>query len=573
MSEYSEKAASYIEGVSDGSIPSCLWIKLAIERTKKDLARQNTPDFPFYFDAEEATVACKFIESLPHIQGSKGGQRIVLENWQRWVVESIFGWCRTGTKHRRYRQVLLELPRGNGKTLLAAGCALYATFAQGEPGADSIATATVESQAKLLLDTARAMCQHSKKLCENLGLKVEVKKIEQKRTDSRLRAAPGKGATLEGASLHMGVVDELWAHKGRSVVDSLSHATSKRKASLLFLITTAGQDSSGVCYEIHSFLQSILEGTATDDTFFGAIYTYTGDADISWDSPLAYRMANPNLNVSVEESVVETLLHRAKQIPSQQAEYRAKVLDEWVLNGGQDSFLDQNHLRKCYDADLDEESFTEQPATVGCDFSSRVDFSSVYRVHTKVVNGKLHVYAFGRNWLPEIKYREYCSKVAALPGYKSRGELVLSDGDIIDQDALEEYLYTEVWEKHSIRDVSFDPTQSSMLISHLMKRTGKKDAFVELAQTAQKLTPGVRLLEELVLDGRLHTSDTCLLWALGNLRVKHFGMNWLQPCRPENNRERKIDPAAALIMALRSIAMVPLEESAPKTAWWEVKSF
>jgi phage terminase large subunit-like protein len=564
VSGYSEKATAYIEGVSNGSIPACLWIKLAIERTKKDLARQNSPDFPFYFDEEQASIACTFIERLPHIQGSKGGQNICLEPWQRWVVESIFGWCRTGTKHRRFRQVLLELPRGNGKTLLAAACALYTTFAQGEPGADSIATATVESQAKLLLDTARAMCQHSKKLCEKLGLKVEVKKIEQKRTDSRLRAAPGKGATLEGASLHMGVVDELWAHKGRSVVDSLSHATSKRKASLLFLITTAGQDVTGVCFETHEFMLRILEGTATDESFFGAIYTYTGDADVPWDSPLAYKMANPNLNISVEESVVEEMLHRAKQIPSRQAEYRAKILDEWVLNGGQENFLDLNRIRKCYDAALNSAPFAGQPATVGCDFSSRVDFSSVYRVHTRLIDKKLHAYVFGRNWLPELKYREYCSKVAALPGYKSRGEIILSDGDIIDQDALEEYLYTEVWEEHNIRDVSFDPTQSSMLISHLMKRTGKKDAFVELAQTAQKLTPGVRLLEELILDGRLHTSDTCLLWALGNLRVKHFGMNWLQPCRPENNREQKIDPAAALIMALRSIAMVPLEESSVK---------
>jgi phage terminase large subunit-like protein len=51
-----------------------------------------------------------------------------------------------------------------------------------------------------------------------------------------------------------------------------------------------------------------------------------------------------------------------------------------------------------------------------------------------------------------------------------------------------------------------------------------------------------------------------LLWALGNLCAKRVGSGLLYPTK-SNNRELKIDPAVALVMALRSAATCPLDQS------------
>jgi phage terminase large subunit-like protein len=51
-----------------------------------------------------------------------------------------------------------------------------------------------------------------------------------------------------------------------------------------------------------------------------------------------------------------------------------------------------------------------------------------------------------------------------------------------------------------------------------------------------------------------------LLWALQNLRAKYVGMGLVYPTRPKN-RDLKIDSAVALVMALRSTHVVPLDES------------
>src|SRR4029453_15275739 len=70
--------------------------------------------------AERAITA---IGHLTHTKGPFAGQPFHLRPWQRRIVRRIF---RTGPDGRRvYRQVLLLMPRKNGKTELAAALAIY----------------------------------------------------------------------------------------------------------------------------------------------------------------------------------------------------------------------------------------------------------------------------------------------------------------------------------------------------------------------------------------------------------------------------------------------------------------
>ena len=58
-----------------------------------------------------------------------------------------------------------------------------------------------------------------------------------------------QGGNHDGYNVHGGIIDELHAHPTRAMFDVLETATGSRDQSLLWLITTAGFDRAGICYE------------------------------------------------------------------------------------------------------------------------------------------------------------------------------------------------------------------------------------------------------------------------------------------------------------------------------------
>src|SRR4051794_4529424 len=75
-----------------------------------------------------ARVAAFAWEFLRVPRGHGALDRLHLRPWQTDLVETVFG-------ENRPRQALWSLPRGNGKTALAAVLALYACIADGVEGA------------------------------------------------------------------------------------------------------------------------------------------------------------------------------------------------------------------------------------------------------------------------------------------------------------------------------------------------------------------------------------------------------------------------------------------------------
>jgi phage terminase large subunit-like protein len=76
---------------------------------------------------------------------------------------------------------------------------------------------------------------------------------------SKFEALSAEGSTLDGLNIHFGCIDELHAHKTRTVYDVVETGTGKRDNSLLWVITTAGSNRSGICYEIRTFVTRMLD--------------------------------------------------------------------------------------------------------------------------------------------------------------------------------------------------------------------------------------------------------------------------------------------------------------------------
>jgi phage terminase large subunit-like protein len=353
---------AYAAEVVAGVIPACKWVKLACERQLRDLKRQGAKDFPYRFDEDRGGRICRFIERLKHIKGPLAGREIHLEPWQCFILTTVWGWVCVGggrDKCRRFRRAYCEMPRGNAKSTLSSGVGLYMLSADGEGGAECYSAATTRAQAAIVFRDAQHMARKSKDLMDVLGVSVAAHNIHVLKTASKFEALSAEGNTLDGLNIHFGCIDELHAHRDRAVFDALETGTGKRQQSLLWCITTAGTNRSGICYEQRSYLTKVLESVAEDESTFGIIYTID-EGDV-WYSEEAFAKANPNWRISVMPEVIGQLAAKAMQMPAAQNNFRTKHLCVW--ENADAAWMDMAAWAKCADPTLDLADFAGSGAS------------------------------------------------------------------------------------------------------------------------------------------------------------------------------------------------------------------
>lgn len=107
----------YADDVISGRVIAGRLVRLACERHKRDLDLGSLRGLTF--DEDAATHAVEFFGHLRHVKGAlatRGGQPVHLDDWQVFVIGSLFGWKRADG-FRRFRRVYLSVARKNGKAL------------------------------------------------------------------------------------------------------------------------------------------------------------------------------------------------------------------------------------------------------------------------------------------------------------------------------------------------------------------------------------------------------------------------------------------------------------------------
>ena len=238
---------------------------------------------------------------------------IHLEPWQVFVLTTVFGWIKPDGK-RRFRRSFVEIPRGNAKSTISSALALYMLAADGEGGSEVYSLATTRDQARIVFGDAQTMARQSAGFRNRFGVTVGAHNIHVLKTSSKFEALSAEGSTLDGLNIHFGCIDELHAHKTRTVYDVVETGTGKRDNSLLWVITTAGSNRAGICYEVRTFVTKLLDGMFEDDSQFGIIYGLDNGDD--WVTEASLIKANSNWGVSVRPEVLLPLQAKAMQLPS-----------------------------------------------------------------------------------------------------------------------------------------------------------------------------------------------------------------------------------------------------------------
>ena len=529
--------------MASGAVPACKWVRLACKRQLDDLARVG---WAYRFDVAKAERACRFIEHLPHIKGPKGGQPFILEPWQCWIVTTLFGWVHaTGSRagRRRFRRSYKEIPRGNGKSALSAGVGLYLLSADGEAGAEVYSVATTRDQAKAIFETAQAMVRRAPEFAQTLGMDAGQGQFRNnifvERTVSKFEALSADAHTLDGLNIHGGLIDELHAHKTRAVHDVIETGTGKRDQSLLWEITTAGSDRSGICYEIRGYTIKVLTGVVVDDSHFGVIYTIDDEDD--WVEESSWRKANPNWGVSVMPEVIGQLAHKAMQMPSAQNNFKTKHLNAWV--NADVAWMDMAAWDRAGNPALEVGQFDKEPCFGGLDLASKVDIAAKARLFTRNLEGVLHYYAFLDYYLPEAAVED--GRNSQYQGWALEGRLKTTPGEVLDFDVIEQDLLDDQ-SRFDLREVPYDPWQALQLAQRM---TARGLPMVEYRNIVANFSAPMKELEALVRSGRFHhNGDPILAWMVSNV-VCH--MDAKENIYPRKERaENKIDGVIALLSAL-----------------------
>lgn len=540
-----KQAEDYARAVVAGKILACRWIKLLCQKHLDDLELQAEDSYPYKFEPAKAEKVAKFLQLLPHTKGKWAGKRelIKLEPWQLFSVCVPFGWLRKKDGTRRYRTMLVFVPRKNGKSIIGGGLGVYMFTADGEFGAEVYSGATTEKQAWEVFRPAKQMIERTPELREHFGVEVNASNMARLEDGSRFEPVIGKPG--DGSSPSCAIVDEYHEHQDSTLFDTMETGMGAREQPVMLVITTAGSSIGGPCHQLVRDSERMLEGVIDRPDLWPALFTI--DQGDDWTSEEALRKANPNFGISISEDFLLARQRDAMQSATRQATFRTKHLNEWV--GAKNAWLNMLRWKEA----PPRKSLAElegRPCFIGLDLASKIDVAGTLLLFPPHGDDP-HWHVHGRYYLPEARViEELDSNTARYREFDALGLLTLTDGEVIEFEVIKEDL-REFAGRFDLKAVGYDPWQATQLAQE-MELEGLP--MVEIRQTVQNLSEPMKELESLILQRKLaHGDCPVLTWMASNVVAKLDVKDNIYPNkeRPEN----KIDGIVALIIALaRAIA-------------------
>ncbi len=534
------EALAYARDVVAGRTPACRLVRLAAERFLSDLEEAQEGRSAWEFRPDLAEAAMRFAGLMVNIKGPEAGRPLRLMPWQRLVFANLFGFVERGTTTRRFRQAVVFVPRGNGKTSLAAPIALYLTFVDGEGGAEGYAAAVTRDQARILFDTAREMVRRSPEFRAAAGVRAGANALYQEHSASRLAPVSSDAKALDGLNVQVAVCDEIASHRTSEVYDVLLTAMGKRRHPLLLSISTATGNSTGIGRQLWDYAARVLEGAQEDARLFVLIYTID-EADDPWEEA-SWVKANPSWGQAVQPDAIRAIMRQARNNPAQEAAARTRHLNLWV--GADEALFSTRAWAGCADPDLTPESLEGRDCHVAVDLAATTDLTALALVFpSTTLDGRSHYDILARCYLNEAAVLE--ARNPAYPGWAAEGWLTLTPGNETDMRTIEEDL-RGLGQRFRIKSLAFDPWQARQ-----MRQSLAADGLpvVEFPMRTATLSEPTKELGAAMLAGRIrHDGNPVLAWCISNV-VGHLdarGNVYPRKSRPEH----KIDAAMATIMAL-----------------------
>ena len=534
----SSLAFRYAVDVTSGKIVSGKKRIQACQRFIDELEQSySDPSYPWAYDLKKANQPIEFIERF--LIPTKGAySKTELLPWQHFVESNMYGWISRKTGYRRFREALIIVGQGNGKSTMIAGNAAYGLIADKERGAEIYALSNAREQARIVFGECAAQISGSPTLLKHVqvtqgGVYYGNSKFEPLASDSR---------NLDGRNVHMAVFDEIHEFRDYKLINVIKGKIKKRKQPMIIYITTLGTVIDGPLRDFYVLGDQILAGDAAiskraADRLF--VYIDEIDEDDDPDDSTCWAKANPSLGKLLDIEDLKDEWERVKTVPAERSNFINKQLNVFT-SVDELSFLDIKTIRK-NNKTFPLEDLRGQLCYGGFDLSSTEDFTSACLEFPLPDND---FFLLEHSWTTEKKRKADAEKLD-WDFLIENGWLTVCDGEYVDYNLVVKW-FLEQREKYRIETIGYDPAKAFMMI-----QTMQQQGFIlnDVRQGEITLTAPLDNLKERFLDGNIiHNNNPMFNWYLGNVKLTKRSVNGTYlPTR--QSIYRKIDGFAAFLDA------------------------
>jgi phage terminase large subunit-like protein len=530
-----KKYIQYAEDILSGKIVTGHYIKLAAERFFRLMYDER-----YEFREDKVEQVCEFISIIHHYTGKHAGKPFVLEAWQEWIVASMYGFYLRGTNERLVQSAYIEMARKQGKSAFASALCLYHLIADGEMNAEVYMAANSKDQAKVSFNMASNFSKMLDPGKEFLDPYRDTIKYE--RTLSFLKVLAADSSKLDGPNASMYLIDEYHAAKNSGVKDVLQSSQGMRENPMAVIITTAGFDRLGVCYQYREMCTEVVSGLKEDDTLFIAIYCL--DKEDDWKDEAVWVKSNPNLGVTVQPKYIKTQVKKAINTPSDEVGIKTKNLNIWC--DAEKIWIKDDYILAA-SANVNLEDYSGLDCFIGVDLSSTSDltaFSVMIPTTEKMVWKTFY-------FLPEAALTE--KRFKELYGEWARqGALCITPGNVVDYDFILNKIM-EIGQILNIVTIGYDSWNATQFVINCTEKGLPMEPY---SQSIGNFNKPTKELERLLLSGVAVIDN--------NIITRHCFRNVVMARDKNGNtkpskqyEEKKIDGVIAMIEALGVYLMCP----------------
>jgi len=465
----------------------------------------------------------------------------------------------------------------------AGGLGAFMFVADGEDGAEIYSAAVKKEQAKIVWNNIKNLTKKSifskliKYYTNNMSIESTWSKCEPLSSDTK---------SLDGLDTSFASLDELHAHPTPDVHDLVDDSVGARSQPLILIITTAGFDQEGICYQRREYLTRILKGLIEDDTFFGMIFTLDtkkdwpelqtltssepGEKEDDWQDEENWIKAMPGLcgitksgkRYGIDENGdpvpgymtklddVRKKATYAAEVPAAQNNFLTKRMNIWTQQATRWISLqvwDENNTME-----IKESRLKGRWCAAGIDLSSVSDLTCCVYLFPRDDDRKF-VDVLMRCWCPEARLTDKKNKYKEqYQSWNRNGHLLVTPGEIIDYDFVRKQVI-EDYKKFDVGLIGVDYAfQGVDFITKLGDKIGhseKHPKIIGTGNSAPKVGPVCNEFERRLIGRKInHGGNPVLRFMADSVCVRENADGYKKPDKDKS--QGKIDGIVAMLYAM-----------------------
>lgn len=506
-------------------------------------------DDPQYrYDTRDAEIRISFIESCIKLtKAPYYGKPMKLMLWQKAFIEVIYSFkirsLDTGRWVNRFQEILLLIPRKNGKTELVAALMLT-DLILGEPGSDIVCSGMDDGTASLAY-----------KAIDTMRLLIDPKSVDTWRNQqgiqcfanhSNIYKMSEKTQQREGRNIDIAGLDEAWSLAAASdIYNSIKQSTSSKEVYRIYIFGSEGFVNDGFLDRKRTEYTQIIEGEDDSEAAKRQLpWLYTQDTEQEiWQTDengisRAWQKSNPAIGVIKKWGNLRDFVDKARKDKTTRVYVLCKDFN--IKKASAVAWLDPDDYR--YHARFEIETFGGTVCLGAVDLSETTDMTSAKVLMLRKDDPVKYI--FQHYWIPEGKLQNADDKKAGAQyvEWARQGMLTICEGSDIDLTLVADWFY-QLYKDFGIMlykcgyDVKFS--------KEFLRRMEEYGFDCELVlQTKQTLSNAVKLCENDLKSQRVNYNENEIdFWCLGNAALEVDNNGNCQIVKVEGQPGMRIDGA------------------------------